>query len=189
MAAIPWSAGVLLAAAVVAWFVALGAKSGVRPYLRLACAMYGAVTVAVGLDMSVAAVLPIAATLAAAFLALAAYGSFRRPAKPAVTWGLTVGGGVAGIASALFGDMLLVVLSQAVSLLTMLAVSRRGVIRLRGPSILLAVGALSLGAACCTLTIANRIAVDGVCLFTAAGLLGVVLAVARISDTWVRRMP
>ena len=182
----PWYACLLFAAAGIVWCIAMGTKPAVRGVLRMACALYASLAVSVVFALAVEAVVPISTTLAAAFLALAAYGSFRRPVGGGVVWGLLGGALLSGIVSAVFGELLLVVLSQAVSLLTMLSICRRGLMRLWAPSIQLALGSLALAGACCTMILPNRGGIEGGCLFCTAGLLGVSLAVARISDTLVK---
>lgn len=187
LAAMPWYAIVLGAAVAVAWWLAAGTKAGVRLYLRLAAIFYASLAVALALDFAPQFVAPLVCTLATAVLALAAYGSFRRPAKPTVVAALVGGGGLAGLVSAFLGEMLFSVLWQFVSLASILVISRRGLIRLSAPSIQLATGAVALFAAASALVLQNRAALQGLTLFSAAGLLGVTLAVARISDTFVRR--
>jgi len=182
-----WYSAVLAFATAAAWLLAAGTRPLVRRYLRLAAACNISLAISTAFAIAPIAVAAIATTLTAAFLALAAYASFRRPARPAATAFVLIGAGLAGIGSAFGGAVLPAVVTQLFSILFLLIVSRRGLMRLRAPSLQLAAGGLALFGASCALVLQDKKASMAVVLFSAAGLLGCSLAVARISDTFVKR--
>lgn len=182
-----WPALVLLVAAVMAWWLALGARRTARLYVRLAAALEAALAIAAGTNLAPLVLAPLTVALSAVLLAFAAHASFRRPASPLFAGiGLTVGC-AAGLAAAFTGATLPAVAPQSIAIVAMLMVARRGLRRLSAPSIELAAGALALLAAAASLLATTPDALVALLLFSAAGLLGVALAVARISDTFVKR--
>jgi hypothetical protein len=185
LAEVPWSAAILFLCAAAVWRLATATQPWVRVNLHLAAALYASLAAAAAFALAPETVAPLATALAAAFLALAVRGSFRRPVKPALAVVLAGGAGLCALGSAFSGVTAVAIVPQLVCQLMMLTVSRRGLMRLRAPSIELAIGALALFAASCTLFLAKPL--QGLCLFAGAGQLGVALAVARISDTFVRK--
>ena len=182
-----WFAAVLVLAAAAAWIVAAGARPLVRDNLRFAAALYAALAIGAALRIAPVAVAPIVTTLAAALLAFAVYASFRRPAKPAFAALVLAVCCIAGIASAYSGEAAFAIVPQLLCIFAMLGIARRGLMRLRAPSIQLACGGAALFAASCSLVSRDNNALMALLLFSAAGLLGVSLSVARISDTFVKR--
>lgn len=178
-----WPAGVLLIAVGFSVCLAMGTKPYVRFYLRLAAAFYVSWAVTVLAPPLEIAIRPIATTTALSALCLSVFASFRRPPGAGVVWGVMGGAVMSGVLAAVFGEALITVLSQTIAVVTMLGISRRGVLRFSGPSLQLAGGTGALTAGLCMLLVPNPAGMTGPFLFSAAGLLGVCLAVARISDT------
>lgn len=182
-----WFAAVLAFGAAAAWIIAKGARPTARDYLRFAAALYATLAVSAILKLSPGAVAAIVATLGQASIALGVHASFRRPPRPGIAALALAGACIMGIGAAATGEIVLAVLPQLLCALVMLAISRRGLKRLRAPSIQLAAGAAALMAASCSLVSEDQNAFMALLLFSAAGILGTSLAVARISDTFVKR--
>lgn len=180
-------AAVLFLAAIAAWLIAIGVRSRARDYLRLAAVLDAGLAVGVGLDVAPTAIAPLTGTLATVLMAVAVYASFRRPVRPVPASLMLATACAAAIGAAYSGEALPALAPQLAAVAVMLAIARRGLMRLRAPSILLAVGGLSRFAAACALVSKDEKAMVALLLFSAAGLLGVALAVARISDTFVKR--
>lgn len=183
---VPWPSVILTAAAILAWRLSFGTRLPVRLHLRMATVLMASFGVAAMFDLAPGGVLPIASGLAAAFLSLAVYSSFRRPASRLSTIGMVTISGLGGVTAAVTGLPLFSTAPQCLCLLVVFSVARRGLMHMRAPSIQLTVGAVAWLAALSTQAVANRSALTGECLFLATGLLGLALAVARISDTFVK---
>jgi hypothetical protein len=181
-----WFAAVLLLAALASGLVAAGTRGEVRAYLRFAAALAAALALAAGFDIAPVAVAPISATLGAALLAFAVYASFRRSPPPRFAAGALALAALAGIAAAFTGETVLAIVPQLVCILALFGISRRGLRRLRAPSIQLAAGAAALLAGVAVQAALSGAGMMALLLFWAAGLLGVTLSVARISDTFVK---
>lgn len=180
-------AAVLLFATVAAWLIAAGVRVQARGYLRLAAVLDAGLAVSVGTGIAPAAIAPLTGTLATVLMALAVHTSFRRSVRPAFSGLLLAVACCCAIGAAYSGEALPALAPQFAAVLAMLVIARRGLARLRAPSILLAAASLSRFAGMCALVATDDRAMVAVMLFSAAGLLGVTLAVARISDTFVKR--
>lgn len=179
-------AGFVLALAVAgAVLLAAGIRPVLRGYIHLAAALYAAFAVAALFAVAPAFVAPVAATGASAALMLATQGAFRHPAKRRAAVPVLCVAFAAGVAVAYGAALWLAALTQILAALVLLIISWRGLLRGRYPSILLAFGAVALMAAACASAANTPEAVTAQALFGAAGLTGVGLAVARISDTIV----
>jgi hypothetical protein len=182
-----WFAPILLLSAVAVWLLAAGARVNARGYLRLAAVMEAALAAGEGLRIAPTAVAPLACTLAVVLLAFAVHASFRRPAKPGVAALILTATLLSAVGAAYSGEVLPAVAPQVVGVAAILAIARRGLMRLRGPSIQLTAGGVALFAASCALVSTDADAPSALLLFSAAGHLGIALAVVRISDTFVKR--
>ncbi len=174
-------------AAVAAWWLAAGTRYAVRGYVRAAAALYLAAMLAVVFTIVPATVASLVAALGPVFLAFAVYASVRHPAGAGFVAAALAAAGIAGIASAVSGAMAFALVPQFAGIAVMLAVSRRGLVRLTATGIQLAAGSAALFAAACALISPGAEGMSAFLLFSAAGLLGVSLAVAGISDTFVKR--
>ena len=173
-------AAVLALAAAAAWMTAKGARSASRLYLRFACVLYAALAASALAGVAPEAVAEIATTLAVALLMLAAYASWRRAAKPLPAASVLTMACAGGIWSAASGAMAPAVVLQVCCLFVMIALAGRG--SGRRPGIRLALAAAALLAASCSLLAENSLAFVALLLFSAAGLLGTALALARVSE-------
>ncbi len=168
---------VLALAAAAAWIATDGARPVIRLYLRFACVLYAALAASTLSRIAPDAVAVMVATLAVALLSLAVFASLRRTPKPAFAAALLAGACAAGIWSAAIGVVALAVIPQVVCLVAVLVIARRGL--MRRPGVHLVFGAVALLAASCSLLAKDPHAFMALLLFSAAGLLGVVLALAR----------
>ncbi|MBU6297317.1 MAG: hypothetical protein KGJ79_07830 [Alphaproteobacteria bacterium] len=173
-------AAVLALAAAAAWIATKGVRPVIRLYLRFACVLYAALAASVLLRVAPHAVAVMVATLAVALLTLAAFAGLRRTPKPGFAAMLLAGACAAGIWSAATGMIALAVVPQAVCLVAVLTIAHRA--PLRRPGLHLVLGAGALFAASCSLLAGDSCAFIALLLFSAAGLLGVVLALARASE-------
>jgi hypothetical protein len=174
-------------AAATAWWLAAGTRYAVRGYVRAAAALYMAVALAVVFAFVPATVAPLVASLGPVLLAFAVYASFRHPTGAGFAATAIAAAGFAGIAAAVSGVAAFALVPQFVGIAVMLAISRRGLVRLNATGIQLAAGSAALFAAACSLILPGMEGRVAFLLFSAAGLLGVSLAVAGISDTFVKR--
>jgi hypothetical protein len=182
-----WFSAVLAFAAAAAAILSAGARPHVRPYVRIAATAFAALAFAALSGIAPVAVAPIAGALGTPALALAVYSSFRRPVRRIGGVGTLAVCAAFGVGAAFGAEMRVSAVTQLLAVLAMLLIARRGLMRLRAPSILLAAGSLSLLSAASALVSKDAAAFPALLLFSSAGLLGVSLAVARISDTFVRR--
>lgn len=177
-------AGFVLALAVIgAVVLAMGIRPALRWYLHLAAALYTSFAISAIFSIAPAFVAPVAIPAASGALMLATQGAFRHPPS----WRsmvLVLGFAFfSGVAVAFGAALWLAALVQLVTAIVLLIIARRGLLRGRYPSILLACGAVAQMAAACAAVVDVAQALTALALFSAAGLLGVCLAVARISDT------
>lgn len=183
-----WPAIVLLLSAVIAWLLAAGARRAARGFLRLAAALQAGLAIFACVAGMVSMVLaPLTCALASVLLGFAVQASFRRPSGAVFATLALVVCCMAGLGAAFSGEALPAIVPQIAAIVAMLVVSRRGLRRLSAPSIQLAAGALALLAAAASLSGHDTNALQALLLFSAAGLLGITLAVARISDTFVKK--
>lgn len=182
-----WPAILLLLAAPAAWLLAAGARHEARGYLRMAAALQAALAVAAAFDLSAMILAPLTAGLSAVLLAFAVQTSFRRPVGTVFSSLALTASCLAGIGASFSGELLPALLPQLAAVAVMLFIARRGLRRLSAPGIQLTAGALALLAAACSMLAKGEAALPALLMFSTAGLLGIALAVARISDTFVQR--
>ncbi|HJW42008.1 MAG TPA: hypothetical protein VJ476_12370 [Rhizomicrobium sp.] len=175
------AAALLFIASLATWFVAAGARPSARVYLRFATVLFAALAVAaVAMPVTVRAIALLVLPLGAVILALATATALTRPLD-------------VGLSAALLAAVSLCALGAAVTNIAALSLTP-----IVGAA--LAVGILSvkqrsgtpalqgLAASLCFLGAASTFAFEGVqvalLLFTAAGTLGLTLALSR-SDAYV----
>ena len=180
-------AAVLALGSAAARMTAKGARPASRLYLRFACVLYAALAASALAGIAPQAVAQIATTLVAALLMLAAYASFRRPARPLPAASVLAAASVAGIWSAASGAMAAAVVVQVFCLFVMIALAGPGLAAWRRPSIHLALAATALLAASCALLVENSQAFVALPLFSAAGLLGTAISLARNSEVLIEQ--
>ena len=178
-------AAVLALAAAAAWIAAGAAPARCRTYLRFACVLYTALAISAAMNLAPAASAQIVMPLAGAALALAAYGAFAGAAKPVFAALILSTACLAGIWSAASGESLPAVLVQSLCLIAMLMVARKVFLNWRAPNLYLALGGLALLAALCAAQLNGKSPFMALLLFSAAGLLGTALALARVSKLFV----
>lgn len=182
------AAALLLAvAALAAWFVAAGARPAARVQLRFAGVLFAAPALAAAMAPAAAAavtllVLPIGLSV----LALAATAGFAKAVPSGVAAVLLALVCLAGLAAAITGLALFSLALAAACIIAAMAVFLRQFDAARAASVQGMVSAL------CFLAGTSSFAVDGagagLLLFSAAGLLGTTLALAR-SDVVVEERP
>ncbi len=178
------TAALLGAAAIAVWFLATGARAAARVHLRFASMLFAALAAASAIAPPVAdEVALLVAAIALPVLAFAAYASFEKAMSPmpaTLLLGLVCLG---GLASAATGIISFALAPAALSAAAILLISARQFDAARLSSIQGMLSALAL------LASASSFALDGATpaylLFSAAGLLGLTLALARASDTGV----
>ena len=176
---------VLALAAAASWLTANGARPSSRLYLHFACVLYAALAASALAGIAPQAVGTIATTMATALLMLAAFASFRRAPKPLPAAVILAAACVAGIWSAASGATAPAVVLQVFCQFVIVALARRGFAPWRRESIHLALAAASLLAASCSLLVEDMRAFMALLLFSAAGLLGTTLSLARNSEIFV----
>lgn len=193
------AAAMLALAAVAVVVLATGTRISVRVYLHLSAALAFALALAVLLGLAPRTVSWIVLPVCCVALSLATKAGFRHPAKPATAVTLLLLFFVTGVSAAFGGPVWFAALPALAAVFSMFVIARRGVLAGRGPSLLLAAGGGALGAA--MLSVAAETLAAGPLwpaagwpgpgvliapvLFLAAGLMGITLAVAKISDTLV----
>ncbi len=182
---------VLGLAAAVGWIAARAAAPLSRIYLRFACVLYAALAAGVAMNIAPEAAARIVMPLATAALALAAYGAFRAAPKPVLAALVLSGACLAGLWSAASGHNAVSDLAQGLCLITLLTLARQGFLAWRAPKLYLALGALAFLAALAAAQSDDKTSFTALLLFSAAGLLGTALALARASEFFVqqRRKP
>ena len=170
-------AAVLMLVAAASWLTARGARPSSRIYLHFACVLYVTLAASALAGIAPQAVGVIAATMATALLMLAAFASFRRAPKSLPAAAILAVTCIAGIWSAASGAMAPAVILQVVCQFVMIALARRGVASWHRESIYLALAAVALIAASCSLLVEDtRAFMVALLLFSAAGLQGTALA-------------
>ncbi|HXC56538.1 MAG TPA: hypothetical protein VNU97_14665 [Rhizomicrobium sp.] len=168
----------LLAAAVAAWFVALGARAAVRVQLRFAAILLASPALpAFVLQPAAGTILLLVLPIGLSVLALACTAGFARALAPALAAGLLGAVSLAALAAALTGLAALALAPAALAAAAIFAVCVRPFDAARPASLQGMLSALSFLAA------QSAFALDGAgaapLLFTAAGLLGITLALSR----------
>jgi len=179
-------ATMLLAAAIAGWLAVSGAQSDVRNYVRFACMLYAALAASstVGAQFALSVTLIVSAC-APVFLACAVRFAFHGPVTSLWITPLLVAACVAGIVAAATGIALLAFAPLLFSVLAIIAVSLRRFGDLRAKVV------QAIAASCALLAGASAFAAGGVraepalILFSAAGLLGLSLALAPRSGAVV----
>ncbi len=180
------SAGILGAACIAVWFVALGACARARVNLRFAAVLFAAPAVAALIVPAAAgAVALIVAAIAVAVLALAAFAGFehRIPPMPATLGLMAVSLG--GVASAMTGMTAFALAPSSIAAVAILVIAARQFARARHSSIQAMLSAMAILAANSCLALEG--ARSAQLLFSAVGLLGTALALSRVSDADVEQ--
>jgi hypothetical protein len=178
----------LLAAAVAGWLAVAGASWSTRTYARFACAFYAALAVTsfTAWQLALSVTLIVSAS-APAFLALASRFAFRGPVAPAFVAAILIAACVAGIAAAATGIALLAFAPLLFSIVAMIAISLRCFRDQRARAIQLIAASCSLLAGASALAAGGAQAEPALFLFSAAGLLGISLALAPRSSLVVEQ--
>jgi hypothetical protein len=168
----------LVAAAIVVWFVAPGARPAARVQIRFAGVLFAAAGVAALTAPATApSVLLLVLPIALAVLALAGAAGFGRPLPPALAAIILAVICLAGLGAAITG---LVVFALAPAALAAVAL---GVVFARRFDSARTASMQGLLAALCFLAAASSFALEGagapLLLFSSAGLLGATLALSR----------
>lgn len=178
----------LLAAAVAGWLAVAGAPLETRAYARFACMLYAALAVSGAAELQLAlSVTLIVSASAPMLLAFAVRFAFRGPVVSPLTIAVLVAVCGSGIVAAATGIALLAFAPLFVSVLTMIAISLRRFGDLRARAI------QTIAAACAILAGASAFVAGGaraepaLFLFSAAGLLGLCLALAPRSEIAVEQ--
>jgi hypothetical protein len=172
------SALLLVAAALVVWFVAPAARAAARLQLRFAAILFVAPAIAaIATPWAGTAVALIGFPIALAVLALASTAGFERALAPSLAAPLLAAVCLGALAAAVSGIVLLALVPAALATVAIAAVSLRRFEIARPESIRGMASALSFFAA------ASAFALEGagvaLLLFSAVGLLGLSLALAR----------
>lgn len=173
---------VLLLGSAATWIAAAGARLRARAYFRLAAVLYAAMALASGFATAEpaisAAVTDIVMPLGAAVLVIGAYAGFRR--RPVILSAslILAGAGLAGIASAMLGLLVLAAVPQVLATLFALLIARKHLFTGQRSGIYLALGGLCLmGAAACRFALGTGpFTQAGLLVFAAAGQVGIALA-------------
>ncbi len=176
----------LFAAAVAGWLAVTDSPAETRAYARLACVLYAALAAsgAAGPQLALSVALIVSAS-APVLLAFAVRFAFRGPIAAPLIAAMLVVTSVAGMTAAATGIALLAFAPLLVSVLAMIAIGLRRFSDMRARAI------QTIAAACAILAGASALAAGGASaepalfLFSAAGLLGVCLALAPRSDVAV----
>jgi hypothetical protein len=174
---------VLALAAAAAWIAARGVAARIRIYLRFACVLYATLALAIATNIAPAA--QIVPPLAVAALAVGVSAMFRGKLEPAIAAVVLAGACLAGIWSAANGQSGPADVVQCLCLIAMFAAAKRGFTSARASAFYLAFAGMAFLAALC-----SRLADDTASaslLFSAAGLLGTALAMARGSEFLVQQ--
>jgi hypothetical protein len=181
------SALLLVSAALAVWFVAPAARPAARLQLRFAAIVFVApAAAAVAMPAAAAAVTLVAFPIALGVLALAGAAGFERVLTPSLAVPLLAAICLGALAAAATGLVLFALTPAVLAAVAIAAVSIRQFDVARPESVRGIVSAL------CFLAAASAFALEGVgvalLLFTAAGLLGLTLALSR-SDAGVEQAP
>lgn len=180
-------AAVLALAAVMAWIAAKGVPLRTRIYLRFACTLYAALAASAAANFAPAAAAEIIAPLAVSALAIAAYATFRGTVSALWASLVMAAACLAGLWSAANAQSTPSDVVQSLCVIAMVAIAKRGVFRGQASSIYLALGALAFLAALCARLSGEQTSFMALLLFSAAGLLGSVLAQARRSYFFLKK--
>ncbi len=175
-------AAMLLCAAVAAWIVAAAAPASARAFIRFAAMLYAALAAANVVDARLAdAVALIVSAVAPTMLALAALRVFHRPPAPSLAAVLLVTTCLAGMAAAATGLWLLAFVPLAVSVTVLIVVGSRRLGDSPTAAAQTMVSAAAFVAGASAFVTEGAGARAALLLFSAAGLLGIALALARDS--------
>ncbi|MGA7711244.1 MAG: hypothetical protein WCA81_05040 [Rhizomicrobium sp.] len=180
-------AAVLALAAAMAWIAVKGVPLRIRIYLRFACALYAALAAGAAANFAPEAAADIVAPLAVSTLTIAAYTTFRGMPSPLWASLALAAACLAGLWSAANAQSTPSDVVLSLCLIAMFAIAKRGVFRGQASSIYLALGALAFLAALCARLANERASFMALLLFSAAGLLGSVLAQARRSYFFLKK--
>jgi hypothetical protein len=178
----------LLAAAIAGWLAVADALRDVRNYARFACVLYAALAFAgaAGLQLALSVTLIVSAS-APVFLALAAHFAFRRPVAPLPAAAILIVACVAGLAAAVSGMAMLAFAPLLLSVIAMIATGLRRFGDLRAQAIQLIAASCALLAGASAFVAGGAPAEPALFLFSAAGLLGISLAVVPRSNAIVEQ--
>jgi hypothetical protein len=178
----------LFAAALAGWLAVTGAAGEARAYSRFACVLYAALAsasmagpqVALSVTLIISAVAPV-------LLALSLRFSFRGAVAVRLVATILAAVSVAGIAAAATGIAILAFAPLLFSVIAMIAMSLRGFSDGRGRAMQTIAGACALLAGASAFAAGGVGAEPALLLFSAAGLLGLCLALAPRSGVAVEQ--
>lgn len=179
-----WFAVLLCCTCGLTWLLASGTRPLTRTLMRLAATLYLVLAVSAPIPRMYPMAL-MAPTLGLPALALAVQASFRHPPRLQTILGIFAVSAVLSLAAVIADLPGLIIPPQMFAALAVLGIARKGCLRLSAPSLMLAAGALAMFAAEAALLSDLADGMAGALIFSAAGLLGLSLAVTRISDTFV----
>lgn len=169
----------LVAATLAGWLAVAEASWSTRAYVRFACVLYAALAVASAVGAQIAlSVTLIVSALAPVFLALAARFAFRGPFASSLIAAMLVIACVAGIMAAATGVVTLAFAPLLLSVIAMIATGLHRFVDLRAQAIQMIAGSCALLAGASVFTAGGVRAEPALLLFSAAGLLGISLALA-----------
>jgi hypothetical protein len=179
----------LLAASIAGWIAVTDAPSAARAYVRFACVLYAALAAASAIGAQLAgAVTLIVSACAPMLLAIAHRTVFRGPVATSLAASLLMVGCVAGVAAAASSVAVLSFAPLSISVLAMIAISLRCFRDRRASAIQIIAAAIALLAGASAFAAGGKAAQPALLLFSAAGLLGIALALApRSSDAVVEQ--
>jgi hypothetical protein len=175
------AAFLLGAVSISVWFLAAGAHPAARVHLRFASMLFAALGAASAIAPPLAdEIALIVEAIALPVLAFAACAGFRKPMAPLPATMLLGIVCLGGLASAATGVVAFALAPAALSAEAILLISARQFDAARFPSVQAMLSALALLASASSFTLGGTTA--DYLLFSAAGLLGVTLALSRVSN-------
>jgi hypothetical protein len=178
----------LLAASIAGWIAVADGPPAARAYVRFACVLYAALAAASAIGAQLAgAVTLIVSACAPVLLAIAHRIVFRAPVAASIAASVLVVGCIAGMTAAATNIAVLSFAPLSVSVLVIIANSLRDFSDRRGPAIQAIASAAALLAGASAFAAGGEAAQPALILFSAAGLLGIALALAPRSDAAIEQ--
>jgi hypothetical protein len=173
----------LLAASIAGWIAVTDVPPAARAYARFACMLYAALAAACAIGMQLAgAVTLIVSACAPVLLAIAQRIVFRGPVAASIAASMLTAACIAGMIAAATGIAVLGFAPLLLCVLVMIAISLRRFGDLRAAAIQTIASAIALLAGASAFAAGGEAAQPALILFSAAGLLGIALALAPRSD-------